>query len=167
MGKKFRLGFLIVLGLGLLAALTWYVQGHSLAVLSPKGVVAEKQRSLILLSTALMLLIVIPVFVLTFFIAWRYREGNTKARYTPDWDHNVVAESIWWGFPCLIILVLSIIAWNSSHSLEPSRALASNKKPLTIQVVALQWKWLFIYPDQNIATINYLHIQNKLLFDSR
>lgn len=103
-----------------------------------------------------MLLVVIPVFILTAVIAWKFRASNSTAKYTPDWDHHTVAEVTWWAIPAAIILVLAIMTWNSSHTLEPSRPLTSVNPPLTIQVVALQWKWLFIYPEQNIATVGYV-----------
>ncbi len=131
-----------------------------ISVLDPGGVVAARERDLIITAVALGLLVVIPVFIMTFGIVWKYRDGR-GARYTPDWDHNVIAESIWWGLPCLIILLLSVITWNSSHQLDPFKPLASTVKPITIQVVALPWKWLFIYPQQNIATVNYLQFPEQ------
>lgn len=127
----------------------------NIAVLNPQGMIALKERNLLITATLLMLIIVIPVFILTFFIAWKYRASNTKATYSPELDHNALIESIWWALPCLIILVLAIMAWKSSHELDPFRPLANEKKPITIQVVALQWKWLFIYPEEKIATVNF------------
>lgn len=131
---------------------------NDIAVLDPKGVIASEQKELIVFATLLMLLIVLPVFALTFFISWRYREGNTRARYDPDLHGNRVLETIWWGFPVLIISVLSVVIWQSSHELDPKKSIVSAQAPLEVQVVALQWKWLFIYPQQNIATVNYLNI---------
>jgi len=97
------------------------------------------------------------VYVFTFAIVWRYRASdNRKAKYTPDWDSHRLLELAWWAIPFIIISVLAVITWRSSHELDPFRALDSAKKPITIQVVALQWKWLFIYPDQHIATLNYV-----------
>lgn len=127
-----------------------------IALLNPKGLIAEKQSHLMLISTLLMLIVVIPVFLLTLYISIKYRAGNKKASYTPEWDHSYLAESVWWGFPCVIIAILSFIAWKSSHELDPYKPLESNKKPLTIQVVALQWKWLFLYPEQKIAALNFI-----------
>ena len=96
---------------------------------------------------------------MTFYIAWKYREGNVMAKYSPDWDHSVVAETAWWGIPVVIITILSVVTWNSTHALDPSKALASSgSKAMTIQVVALPWKWLFIYPNNKIATVNYVQI---------
>ena len=141
-----------------LAGIIYYLSHTQIAVLSPAGPIADKQRSLLFLATGVMLLIVLPVFSLTFYIAWKYRAGNTKADYQPEWDHDFKLETIWWGFPCLIVLGLGFIAWSSSHSLDPFKPLQSSIRPLTIQVVALQWKWLFIYPEQQIASVNFLQI---------
>lgn len=104
----------------------------------------------LLLST----LVVIPVYVMTILIAVRYRATNHKARYTPDWDNNNRLELVWWGIPMVIIGVLSVITWTSSHSLDPYRPIASSHKAIEVQVVALDWKWLFIYPGSRIATVN-------------
>jgi cytochrome o ubiquinol oxidase subunit 2 len=112
-------------------------------------------------ATLLMLIVVIPVFVLTAFIAWRYQEGNTKAKYTPDWDHNTILEFTWWALPLLIISILAVVAWRSSHELDPFKPVYAARSPITIQVVALDWKWLFIYPGQNIATVNYVQFPEK------
>lgn len=131
------------------------------SILQPAGPVARDELDLMFTAMWLMLIVVIPVFILTAFIGWRYREGNTKANYRPDWDHNRLAESIWWGFPLVIILILSVITWNSSHRLDPFQPLAAETAPMKVQVVALDWKWLFIYPEQNIATVNTLHIPDK------
>jgi cytochrome o ubiquinol oxidase subunit 2 len=156
MSKKITGVIGVVLGLLVALSVLAFVNRHSLTILNPAGTIAAKEKTLMLVTVGLSLIVVLPVFIMTFGIAWRYREGNTKARYTPDWDHNVIAETIWWGLPLIIILVLSTITWKSSHELDPFKAIASNKKPLTIQVIALQWKWLFIYPEQQIATVNFI-----------
>ncbi len=136
-----------------------------IAVLNPKGMIAHQESDLIITSTLLMLIVVIPVFVMSFIFAWKYRASNKKAKYDPDWDKSVVAESIWWGVPCIIILVLSILAWKSTHTLDPYKPIDVTTKPLKIQVVALQWKWLFIYPEQNIATVNFFQFPEKTPVD--
>src|SRR5438132_3576535 len=101
---------------------------------NPKGLIGAKQKSLLLISTFLMLLVVLPTFALTFFIAWKYRAENKKAKYDPKWDNSMLAEVIWWGIPFAIILVLGVIGWKSCHELDPFKPIASNQKPLTIQV---------------------------------
>jgi cytochrome o ubiquinol oxidase subunit II len=134
----------------------WYLHGKNFAVLNPAGQVGRKERNLMIFTMALGLLVVLPVYVMTFLIAWRYREGNTKAKYSPELSGNRWAEGLWWGIPSVIILVLSVITWQSSHALDPFKPLASNKPPITVEVVALDWKWLFIYPQEGIASVNYV-----------
>ena len=161
MNKKFTFaGLILLFGGGVLLA-AWYLHGTTIAVLDPKGPVALQERNLIMLAGILSLIVVIPVFALTFGFAWRYREGNTKAKYSPELDHSRVAETIWWLIPSALILTLSIVAWNSSHQLDPFKPLASSTPPITIQVVALDWKWLFIYPQQHIATVNFFQFPKQ------
>lgn len=105
-----------------------------------------------------MLIVIVPVLILTPFIYWKYREGNAKARYAPNWDKSHLVETIWWGIPLIIIIALSVITWRSCHELDPFKPIVTEDRPLRVQVVALQWKWLFIYPEENIATVNYLQV---------
>lgn len=130
--------------------------GQLIAILFPKGSIAIKERNLLLIVQAIMLLVVIPVYILTFVFSWKYRSHNEKAKYTPDWDDNKLAEYIWWGVPCIIILGISILTWFKTHELDPYKPLVSDKKTIEIQAVALQWKWLFIYPEEKIATVNFI-----------
>ena len=153
-----------VVAIGLLAFL---MKGSTIAVLQPRGEVAERQLELLIFTTALSLVVVIPVFILTIYIVAKYRADNPKkASYKPDWDHSKKFEAIWWGIPILLIGILSVVTWRTSHSLDPYKPLASNRKPLTVQVVALQWKWLFIYPEQNIASLNVapIPVDTPILF---
>lgn len=138
-----------------------YISNHNIPVLEPKGMIGEKERDLIVTSSLLMLIVVIPVFILTLVFACKYRADNEKARHDPDWEHNYIAEYCWWGVPLVIVVVLGIITWKSSHELNPFKPIENGKTPLKIQVVALQWKWLFIYPEQNIATINFVQFPEK------
>jgi len=138
-----------------------YVQTHDIAVLNPKGMIALKERNLLNVVTLLMLIVVVPVFILTAYISWVYRQSNKKAKYSPKWDHNLKAEFIWWGIPFLIIVVIGVLTWKGCWELDPFKPLDHPKKPLKIQVVALQWKWLFIYPEQEIATVNDLRFPEK------
>jgi cytochrome o ubiquinol oxidase subunit 2 len=157
--KAKRRGFVIVLVfIAAIAALVMAFFAHrgSLDVFSSAGPIASQERSLIIFALSLSLVVIIPVFSLTFFIAWKYRATNTKARYNPEWDHNRIAETIWWAIPTLLIGVLAATAWQSSHALEPSKPLVSSHQTLKVQVVALQWRWLFIYPEQGVASINSL-----------
>jgi len=134
----------------------YYISNYNVPVLHPKGLIAAKERDLLITASLLMLIVIIPVFFFTMIFAWVYRDENKKAKYTPDWGHSNTAEFFWWGVPLLIITALAIITWKSTHDLNPFKPLTSTKKPLSIQVVALEWKWLFIYPEQNIATVNFV-----------
>ena len=147
-----------------IALIVWgvvYLQGIDIPLLSPKGMIGVKQRNLLVISTLLMLIVVIPVFILTIYIVWKYRANNTKAKHEPDWDNSSLAETIWWGLPFLIIIILSILVWNSSHELNPFKPLVSETKPIRIQAVALQWRWLFIYPEQKIASLGYVRFPQE------
>jgi cytochrome o ubiquinol oxidase subunit II len=146
---------LLIFGSVLVGAMA-FVFTSDIAVLSPKGMIGIKQRDLLLFSTLLMLIVVIPVLFLVFGITWQYREGNEKAKYDPKKTHSVLAESIWWSVPFLIMIVLGAVTWKASHELDPFKPIEDGKKPITIQVVALRWKWLFIYPEERIATVNYI-----------
>lgn len=139
--------------------------GCEMVVLNPSGDVAVQQGRLIVVSTILMLLIIVPVIAMTVFFAWKYRASNKDAEYKPEWDHSTQLELAIWAAPLLIIIALGAITWISTHTLDPYRALRriddtrpmpANVKPLEIEVVALDWKWLFIYPEQGIATVNEL-----------
>lgn len=161
MKTAFKVALLILLFLGFTAITTFFIITHDIPVLNPKGVIGKKECDLIITASLLMLIVVIPVFILTWFFAWRYRESNVKAKHAPDWEHNNIAEYCWWGVPLIIIAVLAVITWKSSHELNPFKPIETGKKPLVIQVVALQWKWLFIYPEQEIATINFVQFPEQ------
>ncbi|HEX4675227.1 MAG TPA: ubiquinol oxidase subunit II, partial [Steroidobacteraceae bacterium] len=139
--------------------------GCNLVLLHPAGAVAAQQGHLIVVSTVLMLLVIIPVIALTVLFAWRYRKSNSEATYAPDWDHSTQLELVIWAVPLLIIIALGAVTWINTHTLDPYRPLrrldtarpvAAGVKPLVVEVVALDWKWLFIYPEQGIAVVNDL-----------
>lgn len=134
-------------------------------VLNPAGDVAAQQGDLVLLATLLMLIVIVPVILLTFFFAWKYRQSNTEAEYDPEWHHSTKLELVIWTVPLIIIIILGAITWISTHKLDPyrpldridaQRALPADVKPLVVEVVAMDWKWLFFYPEQGIATVNEL-----------
>jgi cytochrome o ubiquinol oxidase subunit 2 len=159
MKRRFKIIAGIVVGLGLGIGIAYWAHEAHFQVLDPQGEVARKQLDLLIFASALSLLVVIPVFGLLTFISLRYREGNRKVHlYRPTWDHSNIAETLWWGLPALLIGVLSVAIWTSSHDLDPYKPLVSDKKPVNVQVVALQWRWLFIYPDEQVASINRLVI---------
>lgn len=141
---------------GAIAALWWYLRGVNIPVLEPHGTISQKEQRLMIFALSLSLVVVIPVFILLFSFAWRYRAGNTHAKYSPELDGSRIAETIWWLIPSVLITILSVVTWRSSHQLDPYRPLASSTKPLTIQVVSLDWKWLFLYPEQHVASVNYV-----------
>ncbi len=148
----------LALGTGLMLGA---MQGVPIPVLDPAGPIALAEKRVIIVALLLMSLIVVPVFVLLFFFAWKYRDTSPEAHvhHHPTWDHdNAAAEFLWWLVPSAIIAVLAIIAWQSSHALDPYVPLKGGEKTLTVQVVALNWKWLFIYPEQGIASLNELTI---------
>lgn len=131
------------------------------SLLAPKGSIALKERNLLFIIQAIMLLVVIPVYFLTFLFSWKYRAHNTTSKYTPNWDDNRLAEYIWWGIPCLLIIIIGTLTWIKTHELDPFKPIETDKKPLKIQVVALQWKWLFIYPEEKIATLNVVQFPKQ------
>ena len=125
-------------------------------VLGPHGPVGQAERVILYDATTIMLAVVIPVILLTLAFAWWFRSGNRRATYRPDWEYSGRIELIIWAIPALVILFLGGIAWISSHDLDPPKPLESAKTPLEVEVVSLDWRWLFIYPRERIATVNYL-----------
>ena len=132
-----------------------YLSGVNIPVLEPKGPIADQEFRLMLLVVGIMLIVVVPVFALLTFIVWRYRDSAKKrGKYTPDWDHSRVIEGIWWLVPSILITILAVITWNATYALNPYRPIASKNKPITIEAMSLEWKWLFIYPKQGVASVN-------------
>ena len=132
------------------------VAGCNRGVLDPVGPVGAAEKTILINSTAIMLAIIIPTMIATIAFAWWFRRGNAKADYRPDWEYSGAVELVVWSIPALTIMLLGGIAWIGSHDLEPSKPLKSSVPPLKVEVVSLDWKWLFIYPDQGIATVNQL-----------
>jgi cytochrome o ubiquinol oxidase subunit 2 len=158
MSSRILRGLLLILPVALLS-------GCGAVVLQPSGDVALQQRDLVLVSTVLMLLIIVPVMTLTGWFAWHYRDSNTKAHYDPEFHHSTALELVIWSAPLLIIIALGAVTWISTHTLDPFRPierlragqpLDPQAKALKVEVVALDWKWLFFYPDYGIATVNEL-----------
>ncbi|WP_318374787.1 cytochrome o ubiquinol oxidase subunit II [Enterobacter sp.] len=142
------------LGLLSLIAGTVLLSGCDSALLDPKGQIGLEQRSLILTALGLMLIVVIPAIVMAIGFAWKYRASNKDAKYSPNWSHSNKVEAVVWTIPILIILFLAVLTWKTTHALEPGRPLDHDAKPVTIEVIAMDWKWFFIYPEQGIATVN-------------
>jgi len=139
-----------------LAAVSLILSACNRGVLDPVGPVAAQEKQLLINSTAIMLAIIIPTMIATVAVAFWFRRGNTKAEYRPDWEYSGAIEMVVWAIPALTVMLLGGIAWIGSHNLEPSRPLPSKNPPLKVDVVSLDWKWLFIYPDQGVATVNQL-----------
>lgn len=137
-------------------------------VLNPKGTIGKQQLDLMVISTLLCLIVIVPVLILTFVIVWRYRhKPDRKAKYEPEWEHSTKLETIWWGIPILIIILLAAVTVKYTHMLEPSKPLEHEAKPLVIEVTSLDWKWLFQYPDQGIATVNYIQFPEDVPLEFR
>ena len=147
----------VVIVAGLVALFWSLTHGLTIDVLDPKGEVAREQKDLLVFTTALSLIVVLPVFTLLGIFSLKYRAGNTKSAYLPNWGENKLLEIIWWGIPIIIIGVLGVVIVQTSHSLDPYKQRAGDD-PIKIQVMALQWKWLFMYPEYNVATLNYAPI---------
>ncbi|NNA27769.1 ubiquinol oxidase subunit II [Pseudomonas lundensis] len=140
-------GLLPLLGMLLLG-------GCNMTLLDPVGQIGVDEKNLIITATLLMLLVVVPVILMTLVFAWKYRASNKNATYAPKWSHSTKIEVVIWTVPILIIIALGVITYKSTHALDPYRPIESDVKPVTIEVVAMDWKWLFIYPEQGIATVN-------------
>ncbi len=133
---------------------------EQIAILAPKGWVAREERNLLLIIQAVMLLIVIPIYLFTFIFSWKYRSGG-KAKFDPDLIDNRNAEIAWWGIPTVLTIVIAVLTYVKTAQLDPYKPLVSDQKEKTIQVVALQWKWLFIYPEEQIASVNFVQFPEK------
>jgi len=135
------------------------MSGCTMELFDPKGSVGEQEKHLILIALGVMLLVVIPVIVLTLVFFWRYRETNTAATYSPKWSHSTKIEVVVWTIPVIIVVALAVMIWETTHKLDPYQPIepiATDKPPVRVEVVALNWKWLFIYPDYKVATVNKL-----------
>jgi cytochrome o ubiquinol oxidase subunit 2 len=132
--------------------------GCSQGVLDPHGPIASAERQILFNSLAIMLAIVIPTIVATLGVAWWFRSSNTRATYLPDFEYSGRLELLVWSIPAMTVLLVGGVAWVGAHDLDPRKAISSPVKPLTVQVVSLDWKWLFIYPEQGIASVNHLTV---------
>lgn len=132
---------------------------HIVGMLNPKGLIADEERKLFFDTLALMLIVVLPVIIMSFTFVYHYQASHRVRTYKPNWAHSYFLETLWWGIPCVIILVLAIITWKKTYELDPYRQIPGfTQPPMQIQAIALPWKWLFIYPEENIATVNEIYI---------
>jgi cytochrome o ubiquinol oxidase subunit 2 len=139
-------------------ALVGSLSGCSMDLLDPQGAIGVQEKTLILVALGLMLLVVVPVIALTLWFGWKYRASNARAVYAPTWAHSTRIEVVVWTVPCVIVAILGVLIWRTTDALDPYRPIMANVKPVRVQVVALNWKWLFVYPDYGVATVNELAI---------
>lgn len=160
MKTKFLLG---LLALVLFDAIGIYfvLSNENALVVHPQGIIAEGILTLILSNIFLMLLIILPTYILLFTIVWKFCLKNNPKDYDPHHSFGFMGNLLMWGLPTIIVIIMSVITWEATHRLNPYKPIESDVPPLHVQVVALDWKWLFIYPDLGIATLNYLHIPER------
>jgi cytochrome o ubiquinol oxidase subunit II len=146
----------------LLCAVTVMAGCSEMVLFNPQGPIGESERFLIIAAFLLMLVVVIPVIIMSVWFPLKYKASNTKSAYDPKWSHSVKIETVIWLVPLAIVLVLSILTWRETHRLDPYRRIDPGIKPLNIEVVSLDWKWLFIYPEQRIAVVNEFVLPTKV-----
>ncbi|MFZ0565479.1 MAG: COX aromatic rich motif-containing protein [Chlamydiales bacterium] len=159
-----KIGFIIgVFSLLVLGLVFYFVLSQENALVTqPKGIIASSQLDLIKTNVFLMLLVIVPTFLILLTVALKYRASNLKAKYDPNRSHGVFSELLLWTIPSIIVVIMAMITWKATFKLDPYRPLESEVKPLSIQVVALDWKWLFIYPDYEIASLNFVQFPEKV-----
>ncbi|MDF2460958.1 MAG: cyoA [Candidatus Saccharibacteria bacterium] len=156
-GNLFRVLFLAVLAFVLL--ITVLLNGSEVRLLNPKGLIAQQELYLGLVVTAVLAVLIVPSLIFAYFVAWKYRESSPKkAAYEPNARYGKRLDVAIWGIPTVFMLILSLLLVPATHKLEPKKAIVSSQKPLNIKVVSLRWKWVFIYPEQKIATVNFVQI---------
>lgn len=153
---NFKCNVKVALAIVLVATLGFFgwLFSSNMVLFDSKGPIGQAQETLIIVSVLLMAIIIIPVLIMSVYFPYKYRHTNKDAEYKPNWEHSNKIEAVVWTVPCLIILALGWVTYKTSFSLDPREELVSDKEPITIQVVAMNWKWLFIYPEQQIATVN-------------
>ncbi len=154
MSKKLLIPLLLLLVILLVAAGVWYFPGKTVALFQPAGLIANQMHGLFLFAVLLSLFGLVPIFTFAIYVAIKYRADNPKADYAPEVLYNKKVSLAWFAVTVAIIGVLGVASWKTTHQLDPYRPLDGGKTPVVIQVVALQWKWLFLYPDQQVATVN-------------
>ncbi len=138
--------------------ITYLIHDKNIALFDSRGLIAHEQRSLIVFTVLTLVAVVVPTLFLLFFTAWKYRESNVKAVHDPSARSSKRVTIITWLVPTITMVIIGLVMWPATRRLEPGKAIASDKAPITIQVVSLRWKWLFLYPDQKIATVNFVQI---------
>lgn len=134
------------------------IDGKNIALFHTKGLIAQEQRELMIFAVVILLIATIPTLFILYFTAWKYRESNTKAVHDPLARQSPFVAGMMWLIPMAFLIAMAPVLWSSTHRLEPNKAIAADAKPITIQVVAMRWKWVFLYPEQQIATVNFVQI---------
>ena len=158
MKRKILIGLLAVIGV---VGIVFVLSNENSLVLHPKGIIAQSELELIITNILLMLIIIVPTYTLLCAVLWKYCIKNEKAQYDPNHTCGPFGELLMWGLPSIIVAVMAIVTWNATHKLNPYKPIESEIKPLVVQVIALDWKWLFIYPELGIATLNYFQIPEQ------
>lgn len=157
--SQLRSMLLVLLGLeALVLVIAMLLARADVALFNPKGLIAEQQLNLMVFTMLLLLTIAVPTLFVLYAFAWKYREANEKATYEPDTRHGKFFVFSLWALPSIFMLLLAVVMWPATHNLEPKKDIAADTKPITIKVVAMRWKWLFIYPEHDIATVNFVHV---------
>jgi len=157
-----RKKYVVLVGLLSLGAVTFLGGCSTMVLFDPKGPIGEAERFVIIAAIVLMAIVVIPVFLMAFWFPRKYRASNTASTYMPKWSYSGKIDFFMWAVPFAIVTVLAILAWTSTHALDPYKPIPSARKPINIEAISLNWKWLFIYPDQNIATVNQIAFPVKV-----
>jgi cytochrome o ubiquinol oxidase subunit 2 len=157
-----RTKYFIFAGLLSLVAVTCLAGCSTIVLFDPKGPIGDSERFVIIAAIVLMAIVVIPVFIMAFWFSRKYRAANAEATYMPKWSYSGKIDFVMWAVPIAIVTVLAILAWTRTHALDPFKPIPSAAKPINIEAVCLDWKWLFIYPDQNIATVNQITFPVKV-----
>src|SRR5512146_2054668 len=152
----------VVAGLLSLGAATFLGGCSTILLFDPKGPIGEAERFLIIAAIVLMAIVVVPVFIMAFWFPLKYRASNTESTYLPKWRESTKIHLFMWAVPMAIVTLLAILAWTRTHSLDPYKPIHAAEQPINIEAVSLDWKWLFIYPDQNIATVNQITFPVKV-----
>ena len=158
MNKKFWVIFIALAFIEVVVVATLLLRGLNFQLLSPQGIIAYHQRNLILLMIGIMLIVAIPLLSSLYFFAFRYRSSRRKERDRVGRKQGGSVEIVWWVIPTIFVAILAGITWSKTHALDPYKPLETYMEPVRIQVVALNWKWLFLYPQYGIATVNYIQI---------
>jgi cytochrome o ubiquinol oxidase subunit 2 len=157
--SRIRLRWVMPLAaLGFVILLAFLMHGKNIALFNTKGLIAHEQLRLIVFTLALLLSVAVPTIFLLYFTAWRFRETNSKAVHDPTPIHSKFILSVMWLVPIAFLVILTAVMFPATHRLEPNKQIAADSTPLTIQVVSMRWKWVFFYPEQQIATVNYVQL---------